>query len=99
MPTYKNKTEERHEKHKAWRRENYAKKRDHIRQRDNASARRKRSEDPERFRGYAQRHKEKQRRAEEAAFPEPITLENNADREKIIARIRKEQRQKDNKRR
>ncbi len=63
MPAFKYKTEEGHQRHLAKRREYYAKNREHIRERDNASGRKRRQENPEKYKKIiaeqCQRRKEK----------------------------------------
>ena len=53
MPAYRYKTQEQKEKHLAYRRENYRKNREHIRKRDNETARRTRLQKPEQYAAYA----------------------------------------------
>lgn len=91
MPAYQYKTEEAHQRHLAWRRKNYAEKRQHIRERDNATQRRRRQEDPERFREQQRRYKELHKNDPPVEYQKPLTLAFNADRDRILARIKQEQ--------
>lgn len=85
VPAYKYKTEEEHALHLQWRRDYYRRNREKIRARDNESARRKRAEDPERFKQYQATFRAKKR--EEKPL---VNFDDNPDRELILEAIRKE---------
>lgn len=86
MPAYKYKTKEQKEKHLAYRRDNYWKNWEHIRKRDNETARRNRKKKPEQYAAYAKKHN--QRRAENSETE--VKYEDNPDREEIEREIARE---------
>lgn len=75
------KTQAEHELHLAKRREYYARNRERIRERDNANAKKKRHENPAKYKEYLARYK--------ATHPKKVdvgaTLWNNPDRDFIIS--------------
>lgn len=85
MPAYKYKTEKEHQLHLAWRRDYYRRNRDQIRARDNESARRKRAEDPDRFKEYQTKF-----RAKNKGRKPKVDFADNPDREKILEAIKQE---------
>lgn len=84
MPAYRYKTQEQKEKHLAYRRENYRKNREHIRKRDNETARRNRLKKPEQYAAYAKKHQKCLAESGEVKF------EDNPDREMIEMEIARE---------
>lgn len=84
MPAYKYKTEEQKAKHLAYRRANYRKNREHIRQRDNETARKNRLKKPEQYAAYAQKHKKRLAECGEVKFGD------NPDYERIRQEIEME---------
>lgn len=78
---------EAHQRRLEKRREYYRLNREHIRQRDNESARRNREKDPERYRLYLEQYRARVKAKAIPPPPPPDTLDNNPDRERILDRI------------
>lgn len=91
MATYKYKTEELKQKHLEYRRSNYSKNRDQIRERDNETQRRLKELHPERYKGYQERYKERKNSGLIEERDKHHDLHENPDKDIILATIRKEQ--------
>lgn len=85
MGAYQYKTEEAHRAHLEKRREYYSKNRDKIRERDNATARKNRKLNPERYNKHQQDFKERK-----AAKNETISLKTNPEKHDIRSEIMRE---------
>lgn len=90
MPAYQYKDEEQKARHLAYRRAYYAKNRERIRARDNATARKNRKARPEQYAKYTAKFNDKKKREEMALKPSVVSFEDNPDRRRIMTELTRE---------